>query len=450
MTSKICQLYKDVVGSNQHFKEIVHGAGLNFSARIVGTLAGLGISVIIARYYGGEMVGIVAIINAILVVSTVFGLIGTDVAVLRLVPEFIKKYSSRSVILLHRKMTALVITLSLIISLSLWQSSVKIDQLLFRDENNVFFVVLAACFVMVRALSTLNIETIRSLQKMKIYAVMQAFPNIFTFVLLSILTLFFYQKYNPLYAFFANLILTSLVLFVLVTAIILRLKTRSDIDHDVSIKHITSLSFPMFLTSSTLMVIYQSDTLMLGFFRNESEVGIYSIALKLSLLTVFILNSINSLAAPKFAQLYYSGEIEQLKTIAQKSTRLAFWASLPLILAYVFFGYILLSFFGEEFETGYIALLLLTTGQLINVASGAVGLFLDMTGHEKVFRNIVVSTGLLNIILNLILIPAYHINGAAMASMVSIMTWNILAGIYIKKTFGFSICYQPKILKKFR
>lgn len=443
MTSEIRQFFKEKINANQHFKEIVHGAGLTFSAKIFGTLAALGTSLIVARYYGSEMVGVVAIINAVLVVCTVFSLMGTDVAVLRLVPECLQKYTARSVVMLHKKMTTMVIFFSLIISVVLLLSSSIVSQVIFHNDNYEFYILLSAFFILIKALSTLNMEAIRGLQKIRIFAFMQAFPNLLNFFLIVTLTLFFYQKNNPIYALFANLLITSLILFILIIFMITKIKTNNNIDYNASYKYITSLSFPMFLTSSILMVIYQSDTLMLGYFRTESEVGIYAISLKLSILTIFVLNSINSLAAPKFAQLYHAGDLEQLKTIAQNSTKLAFWVTLPIILIYVFFGYIILGFFGQEFVTGYLALLFLTTGQLVNVSSGAVGLFLDMTGHEKVFRNIVVLTGMLNVILNLILIPLYHINGAAIASMVSIITWNVLAGIYIKNKFGFSICYVP-------
>lgn len=416
---------------------------MTFSAKILGTLAALGTSLIVARYYGTEMVGILAIINAILVMGMVFGLMGTDVAVLRLVPEYLQKYSLSSVIVLHKKMMVTVIAFSAIVCTGLVLSSSFICQVILHNEQTYIYVVLAAFLIVVKSLSALNMETLRGLQRIKIYAYMHTFQFIFNFILIAALTLLFYQENNPLHAFFVNIVVTSLILLFLVRYIISKVEIKNTLQHAVSFKEIISLSFPMFLTSSMLMVIYQSDTLMLGFFRNQSEVGIYAISLKLAALSNFVLNSVNSLSAPKFAQLYHAGDLEQLKIVAQKSTRLSFWATLPIILIYFIFGSEILGLFGREFMIGYPALLLLSAGQLVNVAAGAVGLLLDMTGHEKIFRNIVIGAGVLNIILNVILIPIYHLNGAAFASMVTVIIWNVVAAIYIKRKIGFSISYIP-------
>lgn len=448
ISSAMRNFLKRHINENKHIKDIVHGAGFTFVAKIIGVFAGLGTSLIIARYYGTEMVGTLAIINAILTIGVVFSLMGTDVAILRLVPEYQQKYSLRSVVKLHQKMTILVIFFSLTMSIGLFFSSPFICKAILHDDSMQFFVRLTACVIFFKALSTLNMETIRGLQQVKVYAFMHLSHFGLNFLLIAFLTLFFFHKNNPLYAIFTNLFIIFLVLFPLVIYLIKRIKTVTKREHLISFKEIISLSFPMFLTSSILMVIYYSDTLMLGIFSTEHEVGIYAISLKLALLTNFVLTSVNSIAAPKFSQLYHSGDLEQLGFVARQSTRIAFWATIPIILIYIVFGYKILELFGLEFTAGYHALLFLMIGQLVNVAAGSVGLFLDMTGHEKIFRNIVVTSGVINIVLNLILIPRYHINGAAIASMISIISWNVLAALYIKKKFGFSISYVPLIRLK--
>jgi O-antigen/teichoic acid export membrane protein len=60
-----------------------------------------------------------------------------------------------------------------------------------------------------------------------------------------------------------------------------------------------------------------------------------------------------------------------------------------------------------------------------------------MTGNEKAFRNILTVGLIINVVLNLILIPRIGIIGAAIASAISLIVWNILSLIYIKRTFGF-------------
>ena len=199
----------------------------------------------------------------------------------------------------------------------------------------------------------------------------------------------------------------------------------------------------MFLANAMFIVIEQTDTIMLGIMRSEAEVGIYSIAFKLAMMTMLIFTAVNSMAAPKFSQFYHSGKMEELKQVAQKSTKLIFWINLPIFIIYVFLGQFILNLYGSEFTMGYYPLIFLAMGQLILAMVGSVGHFLNMTGHQNVFKNIIIIGGVLNIVLNIILIPNYGINGAAIASMISNAAWSIMAAIYIRHKFGFSISYIP-------
>ena len=60
-----------------------------------------------------------------------------------------------------------------------------------------------------------------------------------------------------------------------------------------------------------------------------------------------------------------------------------------------------------------------------------------MTGLEKVLRNIIIVSGILNIVLNIVLIPYYGILGASIASAFSLILWNIWALLYIYNKYGF-------------
>jgi O-antigen/teichoic acid export membrane protein len=70
---------------------------------------------------------------------------------------------------------------------------------------------------------------------------------------------------------------------------------------------------------------------------------------------------------------------------------------------------------------------------------------MNMTGHERLFKNVLIIACAINILLNLILIPYLGINGAAIAGMVSLSFWNVFTLIYIKLKYGQSIGYFPWI-----
>jgi O-antigen/teichoic acid export membrane protein len=70
---------------------------------------------------------------------------------------------------------------------------------------------------------------------------------------------------------------------------------------------------------------------------------------------------------------------------------------------------------------------------------------MQMTDNQKIFQNVIIVASIINILLNYILIPKYGINGAAIASMFSMIFWNVTLVFIIKQKLGFWTIYLPKI-----
>lgn len=436
---------KAKIGTNKHVKEVVKGSSFTFLAKIVGTGLGLISSLIIARYYGADVVGIVAIINSVLAIFTIFGLMGTNVAILRLIPEYQEKYSDIAAKDVYKKVVAIVLLSSLLSSIILFIFSPMIASTIFHKDYLTYLLLLAAPFVMIRVLNTFNTDTLRSFRSVKLFAWTQVFPSVITLGLLLIVTKWFYDRYNPIYIIYATQALMAFILFVAIYKLFKRFNSHKKEwkRQIITTSEVTALAFPMFLTASINIVISQTDTVMLGMMTSEVQVGVYTITLKLALLTSFILSVVNTMSAPKFSQLFNSGKIDDLQEVAQKSAQLIFWSTFPLVLLYVFGGYYILKIFGETFTTGYYALILLAIGQLVNAAAGSVGFILNMTGEEKFLSKVLVFTLVINILLNYTLIPIYGINGAALATSVSMIFMNLIASFRVKSKFNFYILYIP-------
>jgi O-antigen/teichoic acid export membrane protein len=200
---------------------------------------------------------------------------------------------------------------------------------------------------------------------------------------------------------------------------------------------ILSVSIPMLFSSSLALIMGWTDTIMLGMFRTEEEVGIYNVALRLSMITSITLMAINTIAAPKFSEFYSKGDMEGLKNIVQSSTKMIFFTSMPVIAILILFPKQILGMFGEEFTVGYLALWILMAGQIVNSMTGSVGYILIMTGKEKLFQNIIVITSILNIVLNYIFVRKYGLTGVAMSTAISLSLLNIISFLYIRHEYGF-------------
>ena len=179
------------------------------------------------------------------------------------------------------------------------------------------------------------------------------------------------------------------------------------------------------------------ETLMLGLFTDSAQVGAYRVAVQISMLIILILTVINQVLQPKFSGMYVSGDMAGLEGLALKSSWAMFLAALlPGVVLLAFAGPFLGIVFGDEYRIAAVSLQILVVGQCINVFFGSVGTLLNMTGFEKESSRGMIIAIIINIALNLILIPAFGLNGAALSSMLSIFFWNFILRHYVKTRVG--------------
>jgi O-antigen/teichoic acid export membrane protein len=311
-----------------------------------------------------------------------------------------------------------------------------------------FYFALASLFVVFNSLMQLNTQAVRGLRLIKTFALMQMLPQGFKLLILISLGFLLPTRNVPVYALLGGVAMTGTLGWLIMERSFRKKMQSEDQIQPISGRKILSISLPMLMTATMTFIIGQTGVIMLGMFRSEAEVGYYAIAVKLATLTAFILNAVNSMAGPKFSELFHSNKMDELFHVAKKSAKLIFWTTTPILLFLVAFGKPALQIiFGPEFTAAYPAMVLLISGQFVHSISGSTGLFMNMTGNQSVFRNILFIAVVLNIGVNLLLIPEYGIHGAAIAAMTSIIFWNIFTLCYMKLKFGRTTGYLPMLVK---
>jgi O-antigen/teichoic acid export membrane protein len=437
--------------SDKKFSEILTGSAWAMMAKVISTGLTFVISILVTRLYGAEAMGILALIQSYLMLTTIFTELGTKTSILRLIPEHIAKYSVNSAFKVYRKTQYLVGGVSLVTGVILFFAAGVIADKVFSKPHWTFFFAVSAAFVFFKSLMELNTQAIRGLRLIRVYAVMNFLPAAIMLIILIGLTFVSKAQGNPVYAQLAALAATAIIgLWVMDKAFRTQIK-KGDIVQIIPVKFIISLSLPMLMTEFMRFSIVQLGLLFLGIFCSGEVVGYYSIAVKLGTLTAFFLQAINSIVAPKFSELFYSGKMDDLFHVAKKSSKLIFYATTPILLSLVIFGKpILRFFFGPEYVAAYPSLVMLVIGQFINSISGSTADFMNMTGRQEVFRNIFLLAVIINILLNLLLIPSFSLLGSAISAMVSMSFWNISTLIYIQLKNGKTTGYFPDILALFK
>jgi O-antigen/teichoic acid export membrane protein len=432
------------LSADRSFAEILRGSVYAMAARVGATALGLAASVIVARLYGADVMGIVAVVDSTLMMVTVLTVLGTGTSILRLIPEHISKYSAASAFRVYRKTQYFVGILSALTGCALFVSSGLLATTVFGKPGLAFVFALAAPFIVAKSLMLLNTQAVRGLRLIKTFAFMQTLPALSTLLLLIVATLLVDNRRVPIYAHLAGGAVTALAGAWIMNRTFKQRMRPGDIVHAMPVRAIVDISMPMLISGLTYSVIAQMGIMMLGAFRSEAEVGYYAIAVKLAGLSAFLLTAINTMAAPKFSELFHAGRTDEALRVARKSTRLMVWTNAPVLVGLVVLGKPGIDWvFGQAFTAAYPAMVVLALGQLVNSAAGSAGIFLNMTGHERALRNIMLGAASLNVLLNVTLIPRFGIEGAAVAAMATTVAWNVGALLYIKAKFGRTPGYFP-------
>ena len=110
----------------------------------------------------------------------------------------------------------------------------------------------------------------------------------------------------------------------------------------------------------------------------------------------------------------------EMNNIYQLATRWIITLALPVVLLFLLFPQKVMLLFGGEYLSSASVLMVLSVAALIQAVFGTAGSTLTMTGYSKVNLINALIAAVLNIILNIILIPKFCIIGAAIATLISL------------------------------
>jgi O-antigen/teichoic acid export membrane protein len=175
----------------------------------------------------------------------------------------------------------------------------------------------------------------------------------------------------------------------------------------------------------------------LGLLGNTESVAYFKVAMQATILISLGLSSVNTVIMPNVARYFKQGDIQKTQELLTKSVQLSLLVSLPILLTLVVFGDFLIQLlFGPEYIDAYPILIILCVGQFANVIMGSVGAVLYMTHNEKKALKSLVISLTINLLLLVILIPLYSEIGAAIATSITMIVWNILMAKEVKFLTG--------------
>ncbi len=185
-------------------------------------------------------------------------------------------------------------------------------------------------------------------------------------------------------------------------------------------KFLTALfkeSFPLIISSFMIVIYYNLDMVMLGNIKSQVDVGIYNAAYKIFMIGLIPLATIVKIFLPSLSKVK---DVELLKRTIRKYG-LMMLTSGVLIASVIYFSAAqsVSILFGDEYISAVIPLMILALNILVISVNAFLGNPLTVWGKQRVYAIAITFGAVANIILNILLIPKYSYNGAAIATLLS-------------------------------
>jgi len=420
-----------------HTLEVLRKSSSSSFVKIIGLFLTLFLSIFLGRTLGPEGLGIINLSNRIVTFCIIIGLFGAremiikEVSIARQQKNFTRIKSVMNTSFWFNGILSLVIALVLIFCAP-W-----IAVNVFSKPELTCPLIIFLAVIVPQIFSRVFSSGLVGYKKIwQSNLVDQALSVTITFIILIILWLIEFELtiINVAYAYAIGRIVVTFSVGLYWRKIF----THRNEPSQLLIRELQKKRYHFFLISISSTIFSNADVIIIGMMLDAKEVGFYTVASRLALMTSFFLKVTNSSLSPKIAALYSSGKLEELELMIQRVTKALFWIGLGTLILYIFIGRFMLGVWGEEFKAGYWVLIILSIGQFVNLASGCVGLLLMMTNYEKIHGRITISSSIIGIILLVILVFWFEVVGAAIASAVVVIGMNLLTLYFVKKKLNLS------------
>ena len=210
------------------------------------------------------------------------------------------------------------------------------------------------------------------------------------------------------------------------------------------VKSLLAFSGWVFLTALTGALMGYADTILVGYYLSNTEVGMYRTAYQLATVALFSMLALRTALYPKIVQWIREGRKDQAEAALSRAITYSLALAIPAAAgAWVLGGQLLYYLYGDSFVAAGPAMALLFAMEIVTVFLSLETMCISALDMP---REVFVVTGIgaaCTIILDVLLIPRYGITGAAVALLCGTLLFAVIAHIVVKKSFKVGLERKP-------
>jgi O-antigen/teichoic acid export membrane protein len=413
-------------------KKVARGGFIILVGQVLTKMISLALQVLLSQVLGPASYGIYAIGVGVIRIAQQAAQLGLANGAVRFIAQYLAEERTDRVKGTILGALGLAAAVSISASVLLVIFSVPISERLFHEVQLAPYLRMLACGLPVFVLFYIVQFIFRGFQRMGQMVGIVLFRSILQIAMVALVFLLGYRLGGAIVAFIAS---GFLALFL---GIYLIYRGMPDLLQSPTFQlgHLLRFSIPVFFSGIVHIIMARADIIMIGYFLDSTNAGYYRAAVAVASMVTFMLMILNWAFAPMISQLFHRGNHEELRDLYQTVTRWIFLTALLGCLLVSTFSRPILSIFGPEFHHGAHALIILAIAHLVNAGVGSVGILLQMSGKQDWLLLDGVFVTILNLGLNVWLIPRWGIVGAAFATGISIVVYNLMALVQVRIFLG--------------
>ena len=411
-------------------------SALSIIARFTGVALNFAVAILITRQLSLGNAGVIFLLMTFVSGVALMSRFGLDQLIVKEVASAAEdqqsfktsylKNTHQLVFILSLFFMAVWVLMSPYVQRAFFDEAIEVSQLMWASVCVVFF-----NFMIV------NSFYLKGIRRSSLSVLTQnALPAITFLLLMALAWQHFITANGYINVYIGSLVSAGLLSFLLV---------KSHLRTPTNNKAETPKLYPLFVKSLPLapisffsFMMLWADSVMVGYFLSNEQVALYSVAAKISYISLFFLGALDATIYPRLLAIY-NHTPDKLWGF--------FWQATALVIAvlfavtgimYLLSDYLLLTF-NEEYVAAGSALALLLLAQLLRAASLTFS-FMFIAREKVRFLNISLTIAMIiNLIANVYMIPRYGIEGAALATLIANATLVALVIIMF---------YQQKLLSR--
>ncbi|MFH1770931.1 MAG: flippase [archaeon] len=400
-------------------KLAVRGAGFLFMSSVVSAGFAYLARIFLARSLSVEEFGLFFAVFSLFSFLELFKDLGLTSALIKYISEFRAKKQFNNIKTVSYMSGVIQLSFAFIISVIVVLMSRYLSTNYFKNEGAMPLIIILSIWFFVSTIQGWIFSIFYGFKRFFLFSFKDISRDVFYFISLVILLKLGYGVLSPAYAWLIATIVSVVIFFPILFKVFNFFKYKFQ-NHKPLSKKLVLFGLPVTLTSIGGKIIGRIDILMLTYFRSLSEVGVYSIILPTSLLVLLVGKALSMVMFPIGSELWAKKEVKRLTAGLKLMLKYGFLAAVPIGLAFISFGRLFLNlFFGKEYVVGVLAFQILIIGTLFVIIGQINNAVISSIGQPvRVTKVILVSAGV-NLVLNLILIPLFGIEGAAISTTIS-------------------------------